>query len=61
MTEEKNYTIVVQEMKGSDELFIELPDEVINRLGWNEDTEVEFTVVDNQGFMIKKVEAGRDG
>ena len=54
------YTIVVQQMQDSDELYFEIPDEVLSRLGWNEDTEVEFTIVDNEGFKLTKVDR-RDG
>ena len=57
---ENNYTIVVQQMKDSDELYFEIPDDVLERLGWSEDTEVEFTIVDDEGFKLTKVDR-RDG
>lgn len=57
---DNSYTIVVQQMKDSDELYFEIPDEVLDRLGWDEDTEVEFTIVDNEGFKLTKVDR-RDG
>lgn len=53
---DNNYTIVVQQMQGSDELYFEIPDEILQRLGWHEDTEVEFTVVDDEGFKLTKVQ-----
>ena len=56
-----NYTIVVQQCEDSDELFFEIPEPILKRLGWDEDTSVEFTIIDDQGFMLKKVEVGRDG
>ena len=56
----ENYTIVVQQMQDSDELYFEIPDEVLERLGWGEDTEVEFTIVDDEGFKLTKVDR-RDG
>jgi hypothetical protein len=56
MTQE-NYNIVVQQCEDSDELFFEIPEPVLKRLGWGEDTEVEFTVIDDEGFMLKKVES----
>lgn len=56
----ESYTIVVQQMQDSDELYFEIPDEVLDRLGWDEDTEVEFTIVDNEGFKLTKVDR-RDG
>ena len=42
-------------MQDSDELYFEIPDQVLKRLGWNEDTEVEFTVVDDEGFKLTRV------
>ena len=36
------------------ELFFELPDDLLNRLGWNEDDELKFVEKDG-GFLIKKV------
>lgn len=47
-------------MQDSDELYFEIPDEVLQRLGWDEHTEVEFTVVDDEGFKLTKVDR-RDG
>ena len=55
-----NYTITVQQSEDSDELFFEIPEPVLKRLGWSEDTEVEFTVVDDEGFKLTKVDR-RDG
>ena len=53
---DNNYTIVVQQMQDSDELYFEIPDDVLARLGWGEDTEVEFTIVDDEGFKLTKVQ-----
>ena len=53
---QKHYNVVVQQSEDSDDLFFEIPEEILERLGWGEDTEVEFTVVDDEGFMLKKVE-----
>ena len=50
-----SYTVIVQQMQDSDELYFEIPDQVLKRLGWGEDTEVEFTVVDNEGFKLTRV------
>lgn len=47
-------------MADSDELYFEIPEPVLKRLGWDEDTEVEFTVVDDEGFKLTKVDR-RDG
>jgi hypothetical protein len=57
MTQQDNYNIIVQQSEDSDDLFFEIPEEVLERLGWGEDTEVEFTVIDDEGFMLKKVES----
>ena len=51
-----NYNIIVQQSEDSDDLFFEIPQPVLERLGWGEDTMVEFTVIDNEGFMLKKTE-----
>ena len=51
-----NYTIIVQQSEDSDELFFEIPEPVLKRLGWGEDTEVEFTIVDDEGFKLTKVQ-----
>jgi hypothetical protein len=56
----KDYTITVQQMQDSDELYFEIPDDVLARLGWGEDTEVEFTIVDDEGFKLTKIDR-RDG
>ena len=55
-----NYTIIVQQSEDSDELFFEIPEPVLNRLGWGEDTEIEFTVIDDEGFKLTRVDR-RDG
>ena len=55
-----SYTVIVQQMADSDELYFEIPEPVLKRLGWDEDTEVEFTVVDDEGFKLTKVDR-RDG
>ena len=52
-----NYTIIVQQSEDSDELFFEIPEPVLKRLGCGEDTEVEFTVVDDEGFKLTKVQS----
>jgi antitoxin component of MazEF toxin-antitoxin module len=57
---DNSYTVIVQQMQDSDELYFEIPDEVLQRLGWDENTEVEFTVVDDEGFKLTKVDR-RDG
>lgn len=51
-----NYNIIVQQSEDSDDLFFEIPQPVLERLGWGEDTMVEFTVIDDEGFMLKKTE-----
>ena len=53
---DNNYTITVQQSEESDDLYFQIPEPVLERLGWGEDTHVEFTVIDDEGFMLKKVE-----
>ena len=57
MTQQENYNIIVQQCEDNDDLFFEIPEPVLKRLGWGEDTEVEFTVIDDSGFMLKKIES----
>ena len=42
------------------ELFFQLPDDMIERLGWTEGCELQFQIYDDNSFMIKKVVAQSD-
>lgn len=37
------------------ELFFTIPDEMLDRLGWQEGDDLSFNVCDDNTFMIKKV------
>jgi antitoxin component of MazEF toxin-antitoxin module len=50
-------TVTLQENE-NDDLFFELPEELLDTLGWDDNTEVEFTVVGNS-IRISKVDSGR--
>lgn len=38
------------------ELYIELPEELINQLGWNLETELEWIIEENRVILKKKEE-----
>ena len=42
------------------ELFFQLPQDMIERLGWNEGCELEFVIYEDNAFMIKKAVAQND-
>jgi hypothetical protein len=48
------YTIEVQEDTDG-QLFIEFPAELLNQMGWHEDTLIEWLVGDNGSVSIKEV------
>jgi antitoxin component of MazEF toxin-antitoxin module len=50
-------TVTLQENE-NDDLFFELPEELLDTLGWDDNTEVEFTVIGNS-IRISKVDSGR--
>ena len=39
-----------------DELYIELPEELINELGWNLETELEWIIEEGKVYLKKKEE-----
>lgn len=39
------------------ELFFQLPDDMIERLGWTEGCELEFSICEDNAFMIRKLVA----
>lgn len=55
----EDYQIIIQQVPDSDELFFEIPEDVLKRLGWGEGTDVEFSIVDGEGFMLKKATTDR--
>lgn len=48
------YTIEVQEDKDG-ELFIEFPADLLNQMGWHEDTLIEWLVSNDGSVSIKEV------
>lgn len=51
---------VTLEETESGELFFQLPDDMIERLGWTEGCELEFVIYEDNAFMIKKIVAQHD-
>ena len=58
MTNNK-YTVEVQEDKNGD-LFIEFPPELLNQVGWHEDTLIEWLIGDDGSVTIKEVKDGNE-
>ena len=46
----------ITEVKRSDDLYINLPDELMEEMGWNEGDDLTFEAQDDGSFLIKKVE-----
>lgn len=42
------------------ELFFKLPEDMIERLGWDVGCELEFVIYEDNAFMIRKVVAQSD-
>lgn len=53
------YTVEVQEDKNGD-LFIEFPAELLNQVGWHEDTLIEWLIGDDGSVTIKEVKDGNE-
>ena len=51
--------VTVQESENG-ELFFQLPDDMIERLGWDIGCELEFVIYEDNAFMIRKVVAQSD-
>jgi len=51
---------VILESTGEGELFFQLPDEIIEKLGWVEGCDLEFIIGEENTFMIRKVVAQSD-
>lgn len=55
MTTEKTWTSSLIQHEDSDDLFFEIPSEVLDRMGWKIGDDVEFVPVDEHSFkLIKK-------
>lgn len=48
------YTVEVQEDKDG-ELFIEFPAELLNQMGWHEDTLIEWLIDDDGSVAIREI------
>ncbi len=49
------WTSRLKEVDNTDELYFEIPDDVLERLGWNQGDDLEIIRVDDQSFkLIKK-------
>jgi bifunctional DNA-binding transcriptional regulator/antitoxin component of YhaV-PrlF toxin-antitoxin module len=48
---------VILEQTDEGELFFQLPDEIIESLGWTEGDDLEFIIGEENTFMIRKVVA----
>jgi antitoxin component of MazEF toxin-antitoxin module len=53
------YTVDVQEDKDG-ELFIEFPADLLNQMGWHEDTLIEWLVGEDGSVLIKEVKDGKE-
>lgn len=51
---------VLLEETENGELFFTLPEEMIERLGWNVGCDLEFIIYDDTSFMIRKQVAQSD-
>jgi len=52
----KSYTAIIEENVDSGELFIVIPQELIQELGWSEDDKLEWTELPNGSWTISKIE-----
>jgi hypothetical protein len=54
---QKHWTTTIKENEHG-ELYIDIPEEALNELGWNETTEVEFVPNGNGSFSVVEVKDG---
>lgn len=50
------WIIEVKNKEGTDELFLELPPDALNQMGWHEDDELEWIDQKDGSWMLKKKE-----
>ena len=50
---------VILESTGEGELFLQLPDDIIEQLGWVEGCDLEFIIGEENTFMIRKIEVAQ--
>jgi len=51
-----SYTLTVEEEKDTGELFLTFPPDVLDELGWTENTILKWTQIDDIRWSIQKVE-----
>ena len=54
MKKSKTWTIPVESLSGTDDVFVALPKELIKKLKWKEGDEITFEVVEG-GYSLRKV------
>lgn len=54
MKKSKTWTVPVEKLPGTDEVFVTLPEELIKKLKWKEGDEIAFEVVED-GYRLRKV------
>lgn len=54
----KQYITTIQEYGNTEELFIEIPDELIQELGWEEGTELQWETSENE-IKISSAKSGQ--
>ena len=54
MKKTKTWTIPVESLSGTDDVFVTLPKELIKKLKWKEGDEITFEVVEG-GYSLRKV------
>tara|TARA_B110000495_G_C23016031_1_gene601833 strand:- start:1921 stop:2223 length:303 start_codon:yes stop_codon:yes gene_type:complete len=51
----KTYTVDIQKDKQTEDLFVELPPELLENLGWKTGDDVKWEETKEGGFILKKV------
>ena len=54
MKKSKTWTVPVESLSGTDDVFVTLPKALINKLKWKEGDEITFEVVEG-GYSLRKV------
>ena len=54
MKKTKTWTVPVESLSGTDDVFVTLPKALIKKLKWKEGDEITFEVVEG-GYMLRKV------
>jgi len=51
-----SYTVIVEEDNKSGDLYITFPQNVIEQLGWDENTDLKWIQLDNDRWSIQKID-----